>query len=429
MEHRAASASSMDERMIRMTAQMQAIEYSLAEARNDATAKCKEVEEGQRAYAYQQDKLMHAMRQASAQAEAASAARSDALRCQEQLQLYQQEKQDLAEALTSFRADCCSIRTLISSHVHGQNDQDPDVGMTNQYNASRSPGGMRAGSIIQGAQSAMASLQRDVAGVVGQLIEKQAQGSEQMADMQTQTSLDHEWQQAADVQELQAQLEEKSAAFTAQSNQLLEAQEEANHWMLKLDQAQTEADVKQQHLEHLTTDHILEAERVGQACRDAAVMAQQIDALLAEASVRNLELAEARSDAASKAEQLHIWRQQASTETSRVSPLHPKVVILTGSISARRFVSSWITPCLHGSGTRGEPGICCKGCICWCERSAFPLLHWFSSRRSRHIMMSRPCPAGWYYRFTPSFGLPDSPCFKSSDAFIGAFPGQAPGPT
>ncbi len=318
MERRATSASITEERAVRMTAQMQAMESSLAEARDDATAKCKEVEDISKAHSYQQDKLMHAMRQASASAEAASAARTDALHCQEQLQLYQQEKTDLAEALMHVKADCCSIRSSMSPCLTGsRNDHrhPVDIPKAAQPNPSRSNGAMRTEVLISEARGTMTSLQRDVAEIVGQFSHHD-EGANEAAHAQI--SHEHEREHAAKIHELQTELDGKAIASSAQAKRLAEAQERANYLTLELQNAQSELSIKHQHLEQLTTDHILEAERVGQACRDAAVMAQQIDALLAEGSIRNLKLAEAQAEAASKTDQLNIWRQQASTESARV---------------------------------------------------------------------------------------------------------------
>lgn len=292
---------------------------SLAEARGDATAKCQEVEDLSNAYAYQTEKLMHAMRQAAGQTEAAAAAHAEAMHCQDQIRLQQLERADLTQALTSMKTSCRNLRTALSPLLQDRKGEASDgqaaageEDLAEQLSTRRSGSPVRTGILISEAQEAVA----DVAGLVRQL-DQQRQAHELAKDAGMH---DQDMQPLAALHAVQSELEGKSLAFTAQGHRLAAAQEQVQQLTADLQQVHSQLSLKEQHLEQLTTDHILEAERVGQACSEAAVMAQQIDALLAAAAVRNLELAEARADASALGDQLQMWRQQASNEQARVSP-------------------------------------------------------------------------------------------------------------
>ena len=300
---------------MRTEAQIENLESNLAEARKDATAKCKEVEDMSKAYAYQSEKLMHAMRQASAQTSAAAATHADAVQCQQQLQEFQEDKAVLMQALVGITAECQSIQAAVLPFLKASKPMHPGAESA-LYNVNNGNPALHGSILISQAQEAVEVLKRDVASLMSEL-EQHIQGSNGRIGIRvshnagTQTD---PW-----VQTLQVELEGKSLAFTAQGHRLADAQQQVHQLTVDWQHVHAELQLKQQQLEQLTTDHILEAERVGQACSDAAVMAQQIDALMAEAGVRKLELAEARADASIKADQSHMWKQQASKEAARVS--------------------------------------------------------------------------------------------------------------
>ena len=300
---------------MRTEAQIETLEANLAEAREDATAKCKEVEDMSKAYAYQSEKLMHAMRQASAQTSAAAAAHADAVQCQQQLQVFQEDKAVLMQALTCITAECRGIQAAVLPLLKDSKPRHPEAEST-LHNINNGNPALHGSILISQAQEAAEVLKRDVASLMSEL-EQHIQGSN--GRIGTRARQDSGTQTDAWLQTLQVELEGKSVAFTAQAHRLADAQQQVHQLTVDRQHVHAELQLKQQQLEQLTTDHILEAERVGQACSDAAVMAQQIDALMAEAGVRKLELAEARSDASSKADQIHMWKQQASKEAARVS--------------------------------------------------------------------------------------------------------------
>ncbi|KAK9822139.1 hypothetical protein WJX74_010406 [Apatococcus lobatus] len=279
VEQRASSLGCMSQRLLQTEGQIDMLEANLAEARGDATAKCR-------------------------------------------------------EALSRIIAESQSIQAAMSPLLKGSKLRRFEP----VHNATHGHPALHGSILISQAQEAVEVLKSNVESLIVEL-EQRTQGMNSKIGQKV--GQDAETQTDTQFHMLQLELEGKSLAFTAQGHRLAAAQQQVHQLTVDLQHVHTELQLKQHQLAQLTTDHILEAERVGQACSDAAVMAQQIDALMAEAGVRKLELAQARSDASCKADQVQMWKQQASKEAVKVNSLEKEVLMVRGLLGEQQgFVQS-----------------------------------------------------------------------------------------